>query len=185
MYRTILLILMFAAFQLISSSCSRMLYTEASFSNIESKAEKKKLKEFMAEGTEMKINTSNASPEKVIKTAEKYLGVPHCMGGTTSKCMDCSGLLVTVFAAHGIRLPHNSEDQARYGKIINGTDKLKRGDLVFFVRSYKTNRFITHSGIYLGNNRFIHASTTNGVTITSLSDPWWSGKFIFGTRLFD
>ncbi|MFO7622002.1 MAG: C40 family peptidase [Bacteroidales bacterium] len=179
------MILILAAFQLINTSCSRKIAPVSSFHNIESQAEKKKLKEFMAEGTEKKINTSNASPEKIIKTAEKYLGVPHCMGGTTSKCMDCSGLLVTVFAAHGIRLPHNSEDQARYGKIMNGTDKLKRGDLVFFVRSYKTNRFITHSGIYLGNNRFIHASTTNGVTITSLSDPWWSGKFIFGTRLFD
>ncbi|MBW6501253.1 MAG: C40 family peptidase [Bacteroidales bacterium] len=185
MSRARLLILMIAAFQLISSSCSRRLYTEASFPNIESKAEKKKLKEFMTAGTEMKINTSNASPDKIIKTAEKYLGVPHCMGGTTSKCMDCSGLLVTVFAAHGIRLPHNSEEQARYGKIMNRAENLKRGDLVFFVRSYKTNRFITHSGIYLGNSRFIHASTTKGVTITSLSDPWWSGRFIFGTRLFD
>ena len=72
------------------------------------------------------------------------------MGGTTMKCMDCSGLLVTVFARYGIRLPHNSEEQARYGKIIAGTDELKKGDLVFFIRSYRTNHFITHSGIYIG-----------------------------------
>jgi cell wall-associated NlpC family hydrolase len=184
-FRTKLLIVLFAAIQLINSSCSRRLYTETSFPNIENRAEKKKMKEFIAGGIEKEINTRNISPETIIKTAEKYLGVPHCMGGTTSKCMDCSGLLVTVFASHGIRLPHNSEEQARYGKIMNGAGKLKRGDLVFFVRSYKTDRFITHSGIYIGNNRFIHASTTNGVTITSLSDPWWKGKFIFGTRLFN
>jgi len=106
------------------------------------------------------------------------------MGGTTIKCMDCSGLLVTVFASHGIRLPHNSEEQARHGRIINGISQLRRGDLVFFIRSYQTSRFITHSGIYIGNDRFIHASSTNGVTITSLNDPWWNEKFIFGTRLF-
>jgi cell wall-associated NlpC family hydrolase len=105
------------------------------------------------------------------------------MGGTTMKCMDCSGLLVAVFATHGIYLPHNSEEQARYGKIIAGMDELKKGDLVFFIRSYKTHLFITHSGIYIGYNKFIHTSTKNGVTITSLSDPWWKEKFIFGTRV--
>ncbi|TFG73904.1 MAG: NlpC/P60 family protein, partial [Thermodesulfobacteriales bacterium] len=98
---------------------------------------------------------------------------------------DCSGLLVTVFGTHGIVLPHNSEEQARYGKIINGKDGLKKGDLVFFIRSYKTDRFITHSGIYIGSNKFIHTSSTNGVTITSLSDPWWNEKFIFGTRILN
>jgi len=81
-------------------------------------------------------------------------------------------------------LPHNSEEQARYGKIITVKDELKKGDLVFFIRSYKTQRFITHSGIYLGNNEFIHTSSTNGVTITSLDDSWWKEKFIFGTRVF-
>ena len=99
--------------------------------------------------------------------------------------MDCSGLLVTVFAIHGIRLPHNSEEQARYGEIIAGMNKLIKGDLVFFVRSYETHYFITHSGIYLGNNEFIHTSSKNGVTITSLNDPWWKEKFIFGTRVFN
>ncbi len=64
-------------------------------------------------------------------------------------------------------------------------DELIKGDLVFFIRTYKTNRLITHSGIYIGNNKFIHTSTSNGVTITSLNDPWWKEKFIFGTRVFN
>jgi len=139
----------------------------------------------MDAGIEKELNTSNASPDEIIKTARQYLGVPHCMGGTTMKCMDCSGLLVAIFDKYGIRLPHNSQEQARYGKMIAGTDKLKKGDLVFFIRSYKTSNFITHSGIYLGDNKFIHTSTSSGVTITPLNDPWWSGKFIFGTRIFD
>jgi cell wall-associated NlpC family hydrolase len=64
-------------------------------------------------------------------------------------------------------------------------DKLIKGDLVFFIRSYETHDFITHSGIYIGNNKFIHTSSKSGVTITSLNDPWWKGKFIFGTRVLE
>jgi len=179
------IILLVAVSQLLITYCSKQLYPELSFQNIESQAEKKKLKDFMGAGTEKWINTHTTTANEIIETAQNYLGVPHCMGGTTIKCMDCSGLLVTVFAEHGIHLPHNSEEQARYGKIIAGMDELIKGDLVFFIRTYKTHHFITHSGIYVGNNKFIHTSSKNGVTITSLNDPWWNEKFIFGTRVFD
>lgn len=179
------IIILVVVCQLLTAFCSKQLYTEPSFLNIESQTEKKKLKDFMDKGTEKVLNTHNTSADEIIKTAQKYLGVPHCMGGTTMKCMDCSGLLVTAFAKHRIYLPHNSEEQARYGKIIAGMDELIKGDLVFFIRSYKTNSLITHSGIYVGNNKFIHTSTTNGVTITSINDPWWKEKFIFGTRVFE
>ncbi len=155
--------------RLLITYCSKQLYPESSFQNIESQSEKKKLKEFMDAGTEKVINTRNASPDEIISTARKYLGVPHCMGGTTMKCIDCSGLLVTVFGKYGIKLPHNSEEQARYGRIIKDMNDLKKGDLVFFIRSYKTSNFITHSGIYIGDNKFIHTSSTIGVTITSMS----------------
>ena len=179
------IVLLVAVCQLLITSCSKKVYPEQSFQNIESPADDKKLNDFMAAGTEKVINTHNTSADEIIETAKKYLGVPHCMGGTTIKCMDCSGLLVTVFAEHGIHLPHNSEEQARYGKIIAGMDELKKGDLVFFIRTYKTDLLITHSGIFAGNNTFIHTSAKNGVTITSLNDPWWKEKFIFGTRVFE
>ena len=165
--------------------CSKEIYREPSFQNIESKNEKNKLKVFIDGGTDNDLNTKNTTANEIIKTAQQYLGVPHCMGGTTMRCIDCSGLLVAVFAKHGIHLPHNSEEQARYGKKITHTNELLRGDLVFFIRTYKTNQLITHSGIYIGNNKFIHTSSKKGVTITSISDPWWSEKFIFGTRVFD
>jgi lipoprotein Spr len=178
-----LIVLLIVAGQLIIASCSGRLYPEQSFQNIESNADRKKLNDFLAAGIEKEINTKTASADEIIETAEKYLGVPHCMGGTTMKCMDCSGLLVTVFAKLGIILPHNSEEQARYGKIISLTDELRKGDLVFFIRTYETHLFITHSGIYAGNNKFIHVSSRNGVIITSINDPWWNQKFIFGTRV--
>ena len=177
------IVLLVVVCQLIVASCSSGLYPEQSFQNIESKADRKKLNDFLTAGIEKGINIQTASADKIIETAEKYLGVPHCMGGTTMKCMDCSGLLVTVFARLGINLPHNSEEQARYGKIINRMDELKKGDLVFFIRTYETHHFITHSGIYAGNNKFIHASSKKGVIITAINDPWWNQKFIFGTRV--
>lgn len=170
--------------QIMFSYCSRRIFPEPYFSNLGSPAEKKKLNIFIEGGIEKGISTLRASPDEIINTAQKYLGVPHCMGGMSSKCMDCSGLLVTVFATHGVRLPHNSEEQARYGKVISGMNDLKKGDMVFFIRSYKTKNFITHSGIFIGNNKFIHTSSQLGVTVTSLSDPWWKDKFIFGTRVF-
>jgi cell wall-associated NlpC family hydrolase len=171
--------------QLLNTYCTRQHLPASSFHNIEGHSEEKKLNSFLGAGVEKKSETHNTNADEIIMTAQKYLGVPHCMGGTTMKCMDCSGLVYTVFAKHGIILPHNSEDQARYGKIISGIDKLRRGDLVFFVRSYKTRDLITHTGIFIGNNQFIHTSSKKGVTVTSINDPWWKEKFIFGTRVLE
>ncbi len=179
------LILLVAVSQLLITYCSKQAFPDSSFPGMEGKAEKKDLKEFLDGGIEKTINVRNASPDEIISTARLYLGVPHCMGGTTMKCLDCSGLLVVVFGKYGIKLPHNSEEQSRYGKIIKDMNDLKKGDLVFFIRSYKTDNFITHSGICIGDKKFIHTSSTVGVTITSLSDPYWNEKYIFGTRVFD
>jgi murein DD-endopeptidase / murein LD-carboxypeptidase len=171
------------ALLVLSSSCSRKFYSPASFENIETPADEKRWKEFMSAGTEKYLNTSNISADDIIDSARKYLGVPHCMGGSSNKCMDCSGLLHRVFTENGVKLPHNSQEQARYGTIINKKEDLIKGDLVFFIRTYKTQQFITHSGIFTGNNSFIHTSSSKGVTETSIYDPWWNDKFIFGTRI--
>ncbi|MFW5820538.1 MAG: C40 family peptidase [Bacteroidota bacterium] len=169
---------------MLNTLCTRNIYPKQSFNNIRDHSEKEKLNAFMKKEIEKDLTTYDVTPDDILETAGKYIGVPHCMGGTTRKCMDCSGLLFRVFADHGIKLPHNSEEQARYGRIISNRSNLKKGDLVFFVRSYNTHRFITHSGIYAGNNEFIHTSSSRGVTITSLDNSWWNEKFIFGTRIF-
>jgi len=177
-------ILLLAACQLMVTSCSRRAWTEASPVITENPAVRKQLNEFMEAGAEKPLDTRSVTADEIINTARKYLGVPHCMGGKSMKCIDCSGLLAVVFASHGVQLPHNSEEQARYGKIIGERESLKKGDLVFFIRTYSTSRFITHSGIYLGDNKFIHTSTSLGVTITSLDDPWWNERYLFATRVF-
>jgi cell wall-associated NlpC family hydrolase len=150
-----------------------------------SSAEEKRLEKFMEAGIQQPVAAGAVTVAAIIETARGYLGVPHCMGGTTSRCMDCSGLIFRVFSIHGIALPHNSEEQARYGQIITEREMLIPGDLLFFVRTYNTSRLITHTGLYVGEGRFIHTSSSRGVITTSLNDPWWSQRYLFATRILE
>lgn len=150
-----------------------------------SQSETKQLEQFIDAGTGLSVASGIVTPKDIIGTARGYLGVPHCMGGTTAKCMDCSGLILRVFATHGIILPHNSEEQARYGRIITEKEMLIPGDLVFFVRTYNSSRLITHSGIFIGDERFIHTSSSKGVTTTPMYNPYWKERYLFGTRIFE
>ncbi len=175
---------------LLLASCSKKMYPERqleknSCKNTPQPTDSKELKAFLSQGSEKYLDTGNLTANELISTARKYLGVPHCMGGSSKKCTDCSGLVMAVFAEHRITFPHSSEEQARFGKIIRDKAQLKKGDLVYFIKSYQTSKYITHTGIYLGNNEFIHTSSRKGVTITSLDNEWWREKFIFGTRVLN
>lgn len=145
-----------------------------------------KLETFRKGGIERSVSMDEYDPEKVISDAYSFLGTPACMGGTSHKGIDCSGLVMMAHQSSGIVLPHSAEDQARYGTIVSSMEKLQRGDLVFFYDSYSTSKFITHSGIYLGENEFIHTSTSKGVTVSKIDDPYyWKQRFLFGTRFRD
>lgn len=144
---------------------------------------KKKLIAFQSQGIEKTVDTSAYNTEQIIAWSKTYLGTPHRMRGTTKKGIDCSGLMMVVHAKYGIKLPHSSHEQARFGKVIPTRDELKEGDLVFFYNSYNSANFITHAGMYIGNNRFIHASASSGVIISSMDDKYWSKRYLFATRL--
>lgn len=124
-----------------------------------------------------------ACGDEIIDAAMKYIGIPYCMGGLGKKCIDCSGFVLRVFEQFGVNLPHNAQAISQYGTVIKNRDELVRGDVVFFKGSYKTDKYITHAGIYDGNNMFVHASSVNGVTITSMDASWWKKRFVFGTRI--
>jgi lipoprotein Spr len=200
--KTNVIISLVVVLQLLNYSCSRNLYNEQNPKKNETReeikvsetkkltvptdntTEKNKLKKFLDSGTGKPIDVKNTTPDEIISTARLYIGTPHCMGGTTRKCIDCSGLILVVFAKYGIHLPHNSQEQARYGKKISRMEDLRKGDLVFYKNSYKTANYITHSAIYVGDNKMIHASANSGVILTSLDDKYWYPKFVFGTRIF-
>jgi len=144
-----------------------------------------KLNNFRANGIQKQLELDSISPDTLIASAEKYLGTPHCMGGDSKKCIDCSGLLLASFRDINVNTPHGSEAMAHYGEIIPTQDSLQRGDLVFFVKTYSTKKVITHSGIYLGEGKFIHTSSSKGVIVSNLFySKYWQDHFIFGTRIF-
>ena len=144
-----------------------------------------RLNEFAQGGIELPLNMGGVSANQLIDTARSYLGTPHCMGGLTHRCIDCSGLLYVTFKSMGIDVPHSSEGIARYGKLVVDVDSLIPGDLVFFVGTYNTSKLITHSGIYLGNYQFIHTSASRGVIISELRSAYYKKHFIFGKRIFE
>jgi lipoprotein Spr len=145
-----------------------------------------KILAFKKGGFGKKINTTNYEIEGIIGYAESLLGTPHAMGGYSPSGLDCSGLVKLAHAQFGAELPHSSHEQARYGTIISPGEELKRGDLVFFHSTYSTPNLITHSGIYLGENKFIHTSSSRGVSISAVfNSGYWQDHYLFATRLDD
>ncbi|MEQ6886739.1 NlpC/P60 family protein [Salicola sp. Rm-C-2C1-2] len=103
----------------------------------------------------------------------QWKGTPHRMGGMSQSGVDCSGLVHRTFLARlGHDIPRTTKYQATVGERIR-RDRLRPGDLVFFRTGYKTR----HVGIYTGNARFLHASSSEGVTTSALSDPYWTSNY--------
>ncbi|MBR3070553.1 C40 family peptidase [Fibrobacter sp.] len=132
--------------------------------------------------TKVKKETKPAArPTNLEKYAKEWLGAKYVYGAASKKKTDCSGYVMQVYKGfYGISLDHNAQriyDDGR-GYSIRRT-KLQEGDLVFFGNFWK----ISHVGIYLKGNRFIHASTSDGVVITSMDDKYWSSKYK-GARRF-
>lgn len=113
-----------------------------------------------------------AQAEKVVAIATSMLGVPYLWGGSTPAGFDCSGFIYYVYQQAGIPIQRtNSKGMDARSYYL---DAPQVGDLVFFANTYTSG--ISHLGIYIGNNQFIHAGS-KGITITSLNDSYWKKHF--------
>ena len=111
---------------------------------------------------------------------DEWIGVPYKYGGADKSGIDCSSFVTFLYQKiYNIQLPRTSRDQSN---LIDPRleEDLKEGDLVFF----RTNgKGISHVGVFVGNRRFIHASTIKGVTIDSLDYPYYLKRFVFGGKI--
>lgn len=119
--------------------------------------------------------------EKIVATGKKYLGVPYVFGGTTPKGFDCSGFLQYVFKENGFNIPRLADEQYKLGKSAK-TSQLEAGDLVFFT-TYEPGP--SHCGIYVGSGNFMHASSSKGIRVDSLSNEYWRPRFLGGKKIIE
>ncbi len=110
---------------------------------------------------------------RLMEQYASWKGVRYRLGGETKRGIDCSAFVQRTFREQfGMELPRSTYEQQEMGKSISRS-KLRTGDLVLF-RAGSTGR---HVGIYIGNNQFVHASTSSGVTISNLSEPYWNKRY--------
>ncbi len=112
----------------------------------------------------------------LLEDIDKWWGTKYCLGGNTENCIDCSAFTqILLKDVYNITLPRTAQEQYDQTEKIELED-LKEGDLVFFHTSGKHNH-ISHVGMYLLNNKFVHAATSGGVMISDLNDPYWQPRF--------
>ena len=124
-------------------------------------------------------STGSTKANKIIKTAKKYIGCPYLWGGTSPSGFDCSGFVQYVFNANGIKIPRTSREQYNFGTKVSKSN-LQPGDLVFFNTSGKG---VSHVGIYIGDGKFIHSGTKNGVIIAELFSNYWMALYLGARRV--
>lgn len=117
--------------------------------------------------------------KKTVEVAKSLVGTPYLYGGNTSEGLDCSGLIYYAFNQGGLKIGRDSSEGYFYGNTTQVKNPVA-GDLVFFQNTYKDG--ISHMGIYLGNNKFVHAGS-DGVEISDVTYSYWSTRLVAYKRL--
>lgn len=120
---------------------------------------------------------TSLNADTLIAEAKKYMGVPYVWGGSTPSGFDCSGFLNYVFNQVGVSIPRTVSTIWDAGTSVSSPQK---GDIVFFT-TYAPGP--SHAGIYIGNNQFIHAGSSTGVTISDLNNTYWKPRYLGAKHL--
>ena len=119
--------------------------------------------------------------DKLFAAVDRLIGTPYRFGGDSERGIDCSAFTRRVYRSQGVELPRNSREQARVSSRVE-FPSVRTGDLVFFDTSI--NGGVSHVGVYLGNGVFSHASSSKGVTKSSLKEKYYTKRFVKGGRIF-
>jgi cell wall-associated NlpC family hydrolase len=173
------------AFILVVATLLYMVYTI--FSNFETPINKP---QYIAKGEQYdtKINGTD-----LVSYSNTFLGMKYLWGGTTpaisdttgkyiSGGFDCSGFVQYIYKNFGVNLPRTTMDQVNKGAAVN-INNLEKGDLVFFMTNSALPYEVSHVGIYIGNNKFIHSPNSNDVIKISELTGYYKEKFVIGKRM--
>ncbi|EKJ85460.1 NlpC/P60 family protein [Leptospira meyeri] len=145
---------------------------------------------FLEEQTASPPSVSSGDRDKrklVDPVGRQWIGTPYLYGGYSRRGVDCSGLTKSILTDPKIgmnekMIPRSARDQAQIGKSVT-RERQQIGNLVFFSASPNTSK-ITHVGMVLENDNFIHASTSRGVVVQSLNEKWWKERYVTGRDIF-
>ena len=128
------------------------------------------------------FNDNSYLRKEIVNTAKQYIGVNYRWGGQSSSTgFDCSGLTMVVYRLNGLELPRSSRQQWKTGRPVY-PGQLSKGDLVFFATT--GGRRVSHVGIYIGNNKFLHApSSGRKIRISSMSNKYYKSRYL-GARSY-
>lgn len=124
---------------------------------------------------------------QLVELAKQYLGVRYKYGGTSPSGFDCSGYVYYLMKAMGHPVPRTASAQWAAGYTKVDKSELQPGDLVFFTNTMRSSKYITHVGIYVGGDQFIHSSSpsSGGVIYSSLSEGYYAVRYAGACRVFD